>query len=72
VFIQAEGKNFSQWIRLLKEKGIQIIASGPIWREWSSNPEFDWLANKEYFTVVWGETPLKGITIYRLKNQAQR
>lgn len=68
LFIPSEGKSFLQWIQLLEEKGIRMVASGPIWREWSSNPEFDWLTNKDHFSVVWGEAPTKGITIYRLND----
>jgi len=68
LFIPAEGINFLQWIQRLKEKEIRMVVSGPIWREWSSNPEFDWLTNKDYFSVVRGETPLQGVTIYQLKD----
>jgi hypothetical protein len=72
LFIPAEGENFSHWIQRLKEKEIRMVASGLIWKEWSSNPEFYWLKNKDYFTAVWGETPFKGITIYRLNDRAKK
>ncbi|MBV9388063.1 MAG: hypothetical protein JOZ78_16705 [Chroococcidiopsidaceae cyanobacterium CP_BM_ER_R8_30] len=72
LFIPSKSNSLPEWLNVIRERGINIVAIGPL-QTWMSNKEVSWLENPNGpFTRVFGQDPRKEPTLYRLKRGTVR
>lgn len=57
----------TDWLTLLRTKGITYFAIGPLRSEWLSNPQIKWLEDRQFFEKVFGNDATREPVIYRLR-----
>lgn len=69
LYAPAESENLSDWLALLREKGVSVVAIGPLRDDWKLRREVSWLEDPEGpFVRIFGEKSGSEPFFYRLKN----
>ena len=70
LYVPAESENLSDWLALLQEKGVSVVAIGPLRGNWESRREVSWLEDPEGpFVRIFGEKSGSEPFFYRFKSK---
>lgn len=71
--VPAETESLSDWLNLLREKDVSIVAIGPLRADWRLRQEVVWLNDPEGpFVQVFGKRAGSGPALYRFKSSSHR
>lgn len=69
LYVPSESDDFSEWVDVLQERKVSIVAIGPLRETWKSRREVGWLENTGGpFVRILGQDPNVEPVLYRLKS----